>query len=321
MPQVSIVIPNWNGAAFLADCLSSLGQQAFRDFEVLVVDNGSSDESAAICAQAKVTWIPLTTNTGFAHAVNVGIEHARGELVFLLNNDTTLHPECLARLVSYADTHPEVGMFASAMLQAKRPEYIDSFGDCLTREGRSYNRGRNEKDTGQYASGPVFGPCAGAGLYRAEVFQKIGMFDERFFAYLEDVDVAARAQLVGITCHFVAQSYVYHVGSGTSTRISGFTVKQRARNQLWLLIKNFPSRVLMRQALRILFSELRYAGASLRDGVGIAYVHGIFLGLGGLRHAVRERWRIQRLQDYHPSGFEAALEDSYQFQPINWKRR
>ena len=241
-PAVSIVIVNWNGREHLARCLPSLMTQTYRDFEVIVVDNGSNDGSAAFIRQQYplIRLLENSRNLGFALPNNQAIRVARGRYVVTLNNDTELPPSWLAALVSAAEAHPEMGAFASLILFDDRRDMIDSAGlsvslagvGCQNRLGESVRRVQGAEE--------VFGPCAAAALYRRELLDDVGLFDEDYFAYYEDVDLAWRARLRGWRTMLVPQAVVYHAHSATSGR--GTPLKRRLihRNKTWTSMKNYP---------------------------------------------------------------------------------
>ena len=242
-PLISVVIANWNGRRYLDKCLSSLAAQTYPAVEIIVVDNGSSDGSAAWIAEhfPAVQVIANPTNRGFAVANNQGIARSRGLFVALLNNDAWAEPAWLAGLYAAADQGARVGMVASLMLSASRPELVDSTGICVDRCGISWDRGGGQ-GVAAWASGPldVFGACAGAALYRREMLDEVGGFDEDFFAYLEDVDLAWRARWLGWQARYAPAARVYHIHSGTGGEGSAFKTYWLARNKIQMLIKNYP---------------------------------------------------------------------------------
>ncbi len=243
LPLVSVVVANWNGRPYLERCLASLVTQTYPAVEIIVVDNGSTDGSVAWLAESypAVAVIPNTENRGFAAASNQGIAQARGAYVVLLNNDAWAEPQWLAALVAAAESDARVGMVASLMLLADRPEVVDSAGICVDRCGISWDRagGLSAAYRG-LLSLAVFGPSAGAGLYRRELFEDVGGFDEDFFAYLEDVDLAWRARRRGWQVAYAPAARVYHVHSGTSRPGSALKTFWLARNKIELIVKNYP---------------------------------------------------------------------------------
>ena len=243
MALVTVVIPTWNGCRLLAYCLAALGTQSWRDFEVVVVDNGSVDGTVAWVAgqYPDVQVIANGENRGFAAAVNQGIRATAGRYVVTLNNDTAPEAGWLAALVVVAESEPRVGMCASKMLFADRPGMINSTGICLDRAGIAWDRRGGELDDGlETAPVEVFGPCGGAALYRRAMLEEIGLFDEDFFAYLEDVDLAWRARRSGWRCLYVPGARVLHRHSATGVEGSPFKSYHLGRNKVWLIAKNYP---------------------------------------------------------------------------------
>ena len=278
--QIDIVIPNFNGKIFLPACLDSLQRQSYSDFHVIVVDNGSSDGSVELLRQnyPDVEVLVWADNTGFSAAVNGGIKAGTAPLVFLLNNDTELDEHCLERLVAAAESKTEFGFFASKMLDYHDRSVLDGAGDSFLRGGVGYRIGTMEKDNEYYSTArQVFGACAGAALYRREFFEEIGLFDEDFFAYLEDVDINLRANSRGIRCWYVPDARVYHIGSATTgSKINPFTVSLSTRNNLCLLVKNYPVLLLLRYLPAICVYQFFWLCFVIKKIQFVAYMQGLF---------------------------------------------
>jgi len=242
-----VIIPNWNGRKLLETCLVSLGRQTFRDFEIIVVDNGSTDDSAEMVRTCypDVKLVPLLENEGFSRAVNHGINAAAGKYIALLNNDTEAHPEWLGELVKTMDQNPEIGFCASKMLNFFQRDRIDNAGDKLAFYGNI--TGKGELDAGQYDRPRLlFSACAGAAAYRGEMLRDTGLFDEDFFAYYEDIDLGLRAQLMGYRCLFVPTAVVYHIHQATSDRMPAKRFLFLQRNIVFVHLKNMPLRLLLK---------------------------------------------------------------------------
>ncbi len=262
--RASIIIPNWNGAHLLAPCLNALQRQTFGDFEVLVVDNASDDNSVELLGKEypEVKVVRLDSNRFFSGAVNEGIRRSRGEVVVLLNNDTEVEPQWLDELFRALDENPEAGMAASKMLLFDRRDVLNSAGDYYRRNGVPGNRGVWERDEGQYdSSSTVFGACGGAAAYRRRMLEEVGLLDEDFVGYCEDVDLNFRAQLAGYKCVFVPRARVYHRLSATGGGpVASYLC---GRNFMNVIVKNMPTSLLKKYWPRILAAQLGYIKESV----------------------------------------------------------
>ena len=243
MAAPAVVIPNWNGRRWLPGCLASLAAQQLAPSEVIVVDNGSRDGSREYLAAAHpdVRLIALGRNTGFAHAANQGLRAAGAGTVALINTDIELAPDWLARMAAVLDAHPDCASVACKMLSLADPGEVYDAGDVLRRDGACEQRGRFGRDDGRWDEpGEVFGACAGAALYRREAVLGLGGFDERYFAYLEDVDLALRLRLAGWDCRY-EPAVALHAGEGSSHQLSGAHHRLIARNTVILVTRFFPA--------------------------------------------------------------------------------
>lgn len=237
----TIIIPNYNGMQFLETCVESLRRQTYQNFHLLVVDNGSSDGSAEWLREQGIDTIFLETNTGFSGAVNTGIRASKTPYVLLLNNDVRVDEYFVAELVRAIGRSDMIFSVSSRMIQMYHPELMDDAGDMYTVLGWAYQRGVGQSTGGYKKSCRVFSACAGAAIYRREVFDEIGLFDEKHFAYLEDIDVGYRARIAGYDNIYCPAAVVWHVGSGTSgSKYNSFKVKLAARNNVYLNYKNMP---------------------------------------------------------------------------------
>lgn len=251
--KVTVIIPNYNGLKFMEPCFAALGQQDYKDFEILVVDNGSSDQSAEWLKEHGIPAIYLAENMGFPCAVNVGIKAAKTPYVLLLNNDTEVTPRFVGEMVAAIEQSPRVFAVSSKMIQLHHKELVDGAGDMYSVLGWAYQRGVGQSANRYNRVREVFSACAGAAIYRRDVFEEIGYFDELHFAYLEDIDVSYRAKIHGYHIRYCPTAVVYHVGSGTSgSKYNSFKVKLAARNQLYLNYKNMPWPQLMINGLPLL---------------------------------------------------------------------
>jgi GT2 family glycosyltransferase len=244
---VTVVIPNWNGREMLRVCLEALEAQTLSDHSVIVVDNGSDDGSVTWLAERhpRVRVIENTENRGFAGPVNQGIEASESPYIAVLNNDTEPSPGWLAALVAAAESDERVGMCASRMMFADRPTMINSTGISVDRVAIAWDRRGGEIEDGRETKPvEVFGACAGAALYRRKMLNEVGLFDEEFFAYLEDVDLAWRARRLGWHCLYVPAAHVLHRHSATGREGSPFKSFHLGRNKVWLVLKNYPFKLL-----------------------------------------------------------------------------
>jgi GT2 family glycosyltransferase len=221
---LSAVVVNWNGRAHLETCLASLLGQALENLEVILVDNGSTDDSLEFVRarfDGAVRVVALADNRGYAGGLNAGIAAARGRMLLALNNDTELDPQCCARLLAAADAHPSTGLFAPKILDFERRTVIDNIGHWLYADGLSRGRGRLEVDRGQYDAEEEIGLASGcAVLLRRAMLADIGLFDEDLFAYCDDTDLGLRARLAGWRCRAVPSAVVYHKYSAASSAYS-----------------------------------------------------------------------------------------------------
>ena len=338
-PAVSVVVPNLNGKDLLRDCLASLAAQTFRDFEVIVVDNGSTDGSAGM-VKTDFAWVAAVVenrgNLGFARASNQGIALARGVYVALLNNDTEAHPEWLAHLVRAAEATPDAGMFAAKTLAFDRRDVIDTAGHLMYPDGLNRGRGRLETDRGQYDDKPdVFFPSGAAALYRKQMLDEIGPFDEHHFAYGDDTDIGLRGRLAGWKCVFVPRAVVYHKYSMTTGEYSPAKAFLVERNRIWIVWKYFPAKRVLAAPFYTLVRYVyqAYGAASGKGAAGRArerhsawalagaVLRAYLSAFAGLPRVLGERRRLARLRrvssaeidrwfrDYRMSAREIALKD------------
>lgn len=239
--SVTVVIPNYNGLKFMEPCMAALEKQTCKDFEILVVDNGSSDGSVDWLRSHQYPTIFLEENTGFSGAVNVGIKASKTPFVLLLNNDTEVEPDFIGEMIKAIRRSDQIFAVSSKMVQMYHKELMDDAGDMYSVLGWAYQRGVGRSSKGYNREREVFSACAGAAIYRRAVFEQIGYFDEMHFAYLEDIDVCYRAKIFGWHNRYCPTAVVYHVGSGTSgSKYNAFKVRLAARNNVYLNYKNMP---------------------------------------------------------------------------------
>lgn len=271
-PAISIIIANWNGKVLLEACLKSIFAQNCDDYEVIVVDNGSTDKSVAYIEKncPKVRLIKNPENTGFARANNQGILAAKGKFILTLNNDTCLDADFLSVLLkAVKNSDNKVGMWGVKILSMRDKRVIDSVGGLLLYpDGLARGRGRLELDDGQYDDiDRILMPSACAALYRRRMLDETGLFDEDFFAYCEDTDLGLRARIMGWQAASVPRAVVYHSYSATSGEYSAFKAYHIERNRAYVAFKNFPLPHLLASPFHTLG---RYAAmlSSIRSGKG-----------------------------------------------------
>lgn len=294
---VSIVIPNWNGKRFLAGCLDSLQGQRYTSCEIIVVDNGSHDGSVELLESAypHVRLIKFATNTGFSVAVNAGIRAASGEFIALLNNDTVVEADWISEMVRVMGECPDIGSTGCKMLAYDDRKLLDGAGDGYRRGGLPGRIGHRERDLGQFDQPRyILGACGGAALYRRRMLQDIGLFDEDYFAYLEDVDLGLRAQNAGYKCMYVPSAVIYHLGCGTTG--SGYhplVVRLSSQNNFNTLIKNIPDGLVLKFLPQMLYWQLYYfAVVIVRGGQVIPWLHGCWRAFCLLPRMLRKRAKI-----------------------------
>lgn len=297
--KTTIIIPNYNGLSFMEPCFESLKEQIVRDFKVLVVDNGSTDGSVEWLKEHRVPSIFLKENTGFSGAVNTGIRAADTPYVLLLNNDTRVEPGFVAAMERAMDQSPKIFSVSSRMIQMYHPDRLDDAGDMYSLLGWAYQRGVGRDLTHYRRSSRVFSACAGAAIYRREVFEEIGYFDEMHFAYLEDIDVGYRARIAGYDNIYCPAALVWHVGSGTSgSKYNSFKVKLAARNNVYLNYKNMPCLQLIINAIPIAAGIFVKYSFFRKLGFGKDYLEGLKEGIRTAKKCKKVAYRPERLKNY-----------------------
>ena len=316
--DISVIVPNYNGAALLPACLEALAAQTLPAGEIIVVDDGSTDGSRDLVRTRfpQVRLVALPDNGGFCRAANAGLRAARGQLLALLNNDAEAAPGWLAALADALALHPEAGACASKMLFRDQPARLNSAGLFLRFDGMARDIGYDQPDGPEFsAPAMVFGASGGAALYRRALLEDVGLFDEGLVAYSEDVDLAFRAQWRGWRCLYVPSAVVYHRVGATYGRESAGAAYYRSRNTLIVLLKNMPARVLWRYWPAILAAQAYQVGYLATRGQGWAALHGKWDALRELRGVWarrRETLGARRVPEWQ---VEAALS------PLGWRGR
>ena len=300
MREVSIVIPNYNGKHFLKDCLEAVFAQDIKDQEVIVVDNGSTDGSLEYLeSYPAVRVIVLDKNYGFCRAVNEGIKAADSEYVILLNNDTEVDKNFAKELLTAIKADQRIFSCSSKMIQFHNREFMDDAGDYYCALGWAFGRGKGGSVKNYEDETDVFAACAGAAVYRKELIEKLGYFDEAHFAYLEDVDIGYRARIHGYRNVYAPKAVVYHVGSGFSgSTHNAFKVKLSSRNNIYLAYKNMPLlQILLNSPLLILGHVVKWL-FFLKKDLGKEYIAGVKEGFALCKKDKKVRFLWKNLPNY-----------------------
>lgn len=282
MAKVSVIIPNYNGIKYIEDCLNSLKNQTYSDFETWVIDNASTDGSDAIVVEKfpLVKFVQLSDNFGFSRAVNEGLLRTRNsDYVILLNADTRVEPQFVEKLYEAIEKDEKIFSVSSKMIQMFAPDKYDGAGDLYCCLGWAYALGKDHK-LGKYEKEcNIFSACGGAAIYRRALFEEIGYFDEFHFAYLEDVDIGYRARIMGYINRYTPEAVVYHAGSGiTGSRYNPFKVRIAARNSWYVIYKNMPTLQIIINLPFILIGFMVKALFFIMKGYGREYLSGMKRG-------------------------------------------
>lgn len=281
MVEVTVVIPNYNGKAYIEKCLRSLEKQDFKEYEVIVADNGSTDGSREQVENdfPNVRLLKLTQNFGFSRAVNEGITATKTPYVLLLNNDTEVSKDFVYEMLKAIKKSEKIFSVAAKMMQLNQPEKIDGAGDYYSALGWAFASGKGKTRNHYDKEREVFSACAGAAIYRKKILDEIGYFDEFHFAYLEDLDIGYRAKIMGYKNMYTPRAVVYHAGSGYSgSRYNEFKIRLSSRNNVYVIYKNMP-------VIQIIINfPLLFLGFFIKTvffimkGYGRAYLSGIKRG-------------------------------------------
>ena len=299
--EVSVVIPNFNGIAFLDSVLASLEGQTLSNFEVILVDNGSTDGSCSFVT-ANYPWvhlIELSENFGFCGAVNAGIRAAKAPYVLLLNNATEVKEDFVEEMLAAIRRHKNAFSCGARMVQYHDRDRLDDVGNYYCALGWSFARGRGKDIHAYETEDKIFSACAGAAIYRKKILEKIGYFDEEHFAYLEDTDIGYRARIYGYENWYAPKAIVYHVGSGTSgSRYNQFKTRYSSRNNIYLIYKNMP---LLQIILNLPFLAagflIKFLFFAIK-GMGKEYAAGIKNGFSISMKNQKVPFRIKHLPNY-----------------------
>ena len=321
LPDVSIVIVNWNGRQFLDACLLAVAAQEGVSAETILVDNGSQDGSAAYVAE-RYPWVrvvALDDNRGFAGGNNAGVREARGRFIAFLNNDTVPDARWLKTLLSGIGGDERM-LASSRIVYMHDSAVIDSAGDGMLRWGGAFKRYHGAAVDAALESGEVFGVCGAACLISRRVFDELSGFDEHFFVSHEDVDLSYRARLLGYRCRYVADAIVAHHGSATLGRGSSFAVFHGQRNLEWVYLKNTPLTILLRTLPGHIVYTMAAALHFARAGLLGTFLRAKLAAVAGVPRVLRQRARIQRLRRVDARTIWLLLESKWLSTKLTEKR-
>lgn len=301
--KVSVVTPNYNGERFLKAFFDSLNQDSEYIGEVIIVDNGSTDNSKEFIKSNSfnfpVNLIENSENLGFSPAVNQGIKNANYEYVFSLNNDTEIRKGSIKQLIDLISSGEGIFSVQAKMLQYNDKDLIDDVGDEYNLLAWTKKTGENHKSSEFKEVREIFSSCAGAAMYKKSLLDEIGLFDDNFFAYMEDVDLAIRSRIYGYRNLLCPQAIVYHIGSATSgSRYNEFKVKLAARNNVWTVYKNFPIPMKVLNFIFLFFGFLIKYLFFLRKGFGSIYLSGIKEGLSTRNKIDKVKFNKKNTKNY-----------------------
>ena len=310
----SVIIPNWNGLKHLPRCLESLATQTFQDFEIIIVDNGSTDGSLDYLKEnwPDVRLIESGENKGFAAANNIGAREAQGEWLALLNADAFPEPDWLKTLIEATQKYPEFSFFGSRLIQANNPNLLDGTGDVYHISGLAWRRDYNlpVRDSGGEVE-EIFSPCAAAALYRRDVFLEVGGFDEDFVSYHEDVDLGFRLRLQGHRALYVPEAIVKHIGSSTLGKQSNTQVYYGHRNLVWSFFQNMPGFLVWKYLPAHILANLIFLIHYSMRGQAKAIFQSKWDALKGLPKALSKRRNIQKSRRVKPSEISCMMEHGW----------
>ena len=295
IPQVSVIVVNWNGKALLQECLGPLLRQRDIACELILVDNGSSDGSVDWVRTKfpQIKLVQLSSNQGFTGGNLAGLDAAHGEFIALVNNDTRADERCLSELLLPMIRDSQVGISAAKLL-LDRTEMINSAGVALTTAAVGFDRGYGEDCCLYDVPEHVFGACAAAVLYRRSMLEEIGFLDNDFFLYGEDVDLSFRAQIAGWKCVYVPTAIVYHKLNATARKLSDVHVYYHTRNLEFVWVKNMPTKLMIRYVHHKILQEFgAFCYLCLRHGKWRPFFRAKRDALKMLPLAIRKRRQIQ----------------------------
>ncbi len=315
MKTATITIPALHRPDLTRQCIDFIQRQTLpaSEWEVVIIENEARPESILPDPlPPNISRIELPTNEGTTGSINRAVAATSSKYVLLLNNDIELEPDYLQLLVRALDENPHLGFAAGKLLRATQRTHIDGAGDAMLLAGGSYRLGSMEEDRGQFDQVmPIIAGCGAAVLYRRDAFQQAGKLDEDFFAYLDDIDLGLRTQLIGYSGMYVPCAVAYHIGSATTGAVVHPRILEYVtRNQIWMLAKDYPPAVVRKNLVRIvLFQALWFAYVVKRGGAG-AYLRGIRAALAKLSTMRTKRAGLMRERRMSDEQFEQLLRAS-----------
>jgi GT2 family glycosyltransferase len=313
MPLVSIVIVNWNGAEVLPECLESLLRLNHKDFEIVVVDNGSVDDSVDIVGRIcgdRARVVRLEKNIGFAAGVNVGFENSAGEFIATLNNDMIVEPSWLDQPLEFLRDE-SVGIVCGRQMNYYDRSRVDGLYHCIVKELvlMPFGAGR-ELGTGDLYTKPgyVMGAHGGAAILRAKTVRALGGYDPEFFGYMEETDFCLRAFLRGWRCVYAPNAVAFHMDGFSFKKLGTYRNYLCERNRIWFLYKNIPAPDILKRLPRMLAVELRVIMVFLiKMKKPLLYLKARFDALRGLS-------RYRKIRRENTALFKTKRQEFYRFE-------
>ena len=308
-PEITVVVVNYNGGDYLRGCLASLARQTFTNFETILVDNASTDGSLGRIVETpqRLSILRQENNLGFAGGNNVGARRGQGKWLALLNPDAEAAPDWLETMMRAVAQRPSHRMVACQQISLHDPTKLDGAGDCYLAYGYAWRGGFGHPVGDAPPSGECFAPCGAAALYPRDMFLESGGFDERYFCYHEDVDIAFRLRMQGERCQYVSDAVVRHAGSAITGRTSRFAVFHGVRNGVWTYVKNMPGGLLLLTSPVWLVGSLMLLLRGGLRGVFVPTLQGFVSALAGLGPVFAERGRLKARRRISAARIAAAL--------------
>lgn len=297
MKLASVIILNWNGLQHIEECLNSVINQTYENYEIIFVDNASTDASVEF-VKTKFPSIKIIVNDknyGFAKGVNIGIKHAKGEYILLLNNDAIADKNWISELIKAAELNDKIGMVASKILLYTERDKINCTGTSIHTNGAAMLRDYYKKDTQSTEIEEVFGPNGAACLFKRELFKNVGYYDEDYFMYSEETDLAWRARIAGWKCVYNPRAIAYHKFS-VERSLREFSVRYNLRNTIWTFFKNFSLYYQIRFLPKHIFYLVFFVVLYFISRKSIVPLKAVFEGLKGLPKIVNKHHEVQRLR-------------------------